>query len=86
MRDHIFSLASSLLMSSQIFAPSAHMTLPSLVLSDSLSKSPEPVCHDAADCDEVPGGSEATDRQVSAILNWLVAAGWRHVLRHDCGA
>lgn len=54
-----------------------------LLLPYALTKPPEPVCHDARDCDEVVGGSEAADWEVSAILDGVVAARRRHILRHD---
>lgn len=56
-----------------------------LLLSDSLANTPESVCADGANCDKVGGRAEATSGQVATVLHGLVAAGWRHVLRHGCG-
>lgn len=85
MRDHIFSRASSLSHSQHSKSPEILQHCASLVLSHSLSKSPEAVCHDAGGGCEVPGRSEAAHGEVSAVLDGLVAADGRHVLRHDCG-
>ena len=56
-----------------------------LLLSDPFSESPEAVCHDPGDSDQVVCGPEASGGQVAAVLHGLVAAGRRHVLRHDGG-
>lgn len=56
-----------------------------LLLSNSLADSVEAVCHNSGHSDEVVCGSEAADGQVSAVLDWLVAAGGRHILRHGGG-
>ena len=56
-----------------------------LLLSDAFSESPEAVCHDSRNSDQVVCGSEASSGQVAAVLHRLVAAGRRHVLWHDGG-
>ena len=82
-RDHIFSRANSLFEPVRSPKPRPATRASSLVLSDSLSKSIETVRHDTGDRNEVIGGFEATDWQIPAVLDWLVAAHGRHILRHD---
>lgn len=55
-----------------------------LLFSDALPNSPEPVGHQCADRDEVVCRPKAANGKVAAVLDWLVAARRRHVLRH-CG-
>ena len=84
MRDHIFSRASSLYtvsLASQSVPPTRKDIL--LLFPDTLTYSPEAVGHDASHCCEIVHWSKAADGKVSAVLDWLVAARGRHVLRHD---
>lgn len=53
-----------------------------LLLSDSLAQLPKAVCHESSNCDDVVGGSEASDGEIAAVLNRFVATAWRHILRH----
>lgn len=54
----------------------------SLLLSNSLSNLVETVRADTSDGNQVVGRAEATDRKVAAVLDGLVAADRRHILRH----
>lgn len=57
----------------------------SLLFSDSLSNLVETVCADTGHGDKVVGGTETANGQVAAVLDGLVAAGGRHILRHFDG-
>jgi len=61
------------------------MSFDVLHLPHALSVSPESVCDNTTDCCEVEGWSEAASGQVTAVLYRLVAASWRHILRHVDG-
>lgn len=54
----------------------------SLLLSDALTNTVEPICHDSSNSQQVVGGSKATNWQISSVLDRIVAASRRHVLRH----
>ena len=54
-----------------------------LVLSDALSHPPETICHQDACSDQVDGRSEAASGEVALVLYGAIAAGRRHILRHD---
>lgn len=53
-----------------------------LVFSNALSYAIETVCAYSAHCDQVVCWPEAANGEVAAVLDRLVAAGGRHVLRH----
>jgi len=53
-----------------------------LVLSDTLSNSPESVGHECRGSEKVCGGAKASYGQVALVLYGAVAARWRHILRH----
>lgn len=55
------------------------------MFSYALSDLPEAVGHDAGDGEEVVARLEASDREVAAVLDGLVATGGRHILRHGGG-
>lgn len=57
-----------------------------LVLANALADAVEAVRHDATHDGEVGGGPEAARGQIALVLDGLVAADGRHVLRHCCGA
>jgi hypothetical protein len=54
-----------------------------LLFTDTLTNAPETVGADGADHDEVGGRTETAGGQVALVLDGLVAAGGRHILRHD---
>lgn len=56
-----------------------------LLLPNPLPDLVEPICHKRGHAEEVDGRSEAASGEVALVLNWLVAARGRHVLRHDGG-
>lgn len=51
----------------------------------SLSYPVKSICANQANPEEVVCGSEATDGKVATVLDGLVAASWRHILRHYGG-
>ena len=53
-----------------------------LVFPNALADPVEAVCHEQAGCEEVNGRPEAASRQISFVLDWLVAARGRHILWH----
>lgn len=53
------------------------------MFADTLAYTPETVGADGADHDEVGSGTETAGGQVALVLHGLVAAGGRHILRHD---
>jgi hypothetical protein len=54
-----------------------------LLFTDTLTHAPETVGADGADHEQVGGGTETAGGQVALVLDGLVAAGGRHILRHD---
>lgn len=52
------------------------------MLPDSLSNSPESVCHENAAANEVHGRSEAAHGEVALVLDGVVPAHGGHILRH----
>ena len=54
-----------------------------LLFADTLAHAPETVGADGADHEQVGRGTETAGGQVALVLDGLVAAGGRHVLRHD---
>lgn len=56
-----------------------------LLLPNPLPDLVEPICHERGHAEEVDGRSEAAGGEVAFVLDWLVAARGRHVLRHDGG-
>ena len=87
MRDHIFSRAISLRPTSLVSKTFSYpytvyiCGVTVLLLPNPLPKSPEAIGHDSRDRDEVVCRSEAADGEVPAVLDGIVAAGGRHVLR-----
>lgn len=67
--------------SSAMNAAGSHLLLLSYALSDAI----EAVCHHACDHCEVDRRSETPGGQVAAVLYWLVAPNWGHILRHNGG-
>jgi hypothetical protein len=53
------------------------------LFTDTLTHAPETVGADGADHEQVGGGTETAGGQVALVLDGLVAAGGRHILRHD---
>lgn len=56
-----------------------------LLLSDTLPISPKAVCTDSSHSDKVVRGAETLDRQITTVLDGVVAPSWGHVLRHGGG-
>lgn len=61
-------------------SPSVHHLL---VLPYALADLPEAIGHDKTNTKKVDGGAESTSGKVSFVLDGVVAARRRHVLRHD---
>lgn len=57
----------------------------SLLFSDTLSNFVETVRADTGHGDKVVGGTETANGKVAAVLDGLIAAGGRHILRHFDG-
>lgn len=53
-----------------------------LLFADTLADAPETVGADGADHEQVGGRTETAGGQVALVLDGLVAAGGRHILRH----
>lgn len=53
-----------------------------LLFADALAYAPETVGADGADHEQVGGRTETAGGQVALVLDGLVAAGGRHILRH----
>lgn len=53
------------------------------MLPDSLPNPPEPICHECAHSNNVHGWPETASGEVALVLHGAVAAGGRHILRHD---
>ena len=53
-----------------------------LLFTDTLAHAPETVGADGADHEQVGGRTETAGGQVALVLDGLVAAGGRHILRH----
>jgi hypothetical protein len=53
------------------------------LFADTLAHAPETVGADGADHEQVGRGTETAGGQVALVLDGLVAAGGRHILRHD---
>jgi hypothetical protein len=53
------------------------------LFTDTLAHAPETVGADGADHEQVGRGTETAGGQVALVLDGLVAAGGRHILRHD---
>ena len=56
-----------------------------LLLPDSLPNPPKPICHGSGDTSKIHPRLESTDGEVAAVLDGLVAAYGRHILRHGGG-
>jgi hypothetical protein len=52
------------------------------VLPDALAHPPETICHKRGCSDEVGGRPEAANGQIALVLDGIIAASRRHILRH----
>ncbi len=82
MRDHIFSRASSLSRFSQLMAIGTRASASSLLFPDPHAHFVEPEAHDQSHRKDIVRRTEASHRKVALVLNWLIAALRRHILRH----